>query len=565
MTDPGREGSDAASVTDVPAPARPTSSIGRSSVLLASGTLVSRALGFVSLVILASAIGLNGAAGDAFALANQLPNNVYSLVAGGLLSAVLVPQIVKAGLHDDGGARFINKLITIGVVVFAIVTGIATACAPLLVSLYASSGFDESRLGLATAFAYWCLPQILFYALYSLIGETLNARGVFGPFTWAPVLNNIVAITGLVTFISLFGGANQNRDVGDWTAGHIALLAGSATLGIAVQAFALFFFLGRAGLKYRPDFHWRGVGLASTGRSASWVFAMFLVTQVSGVVESQVASTATGDASINVMKYGWLMFMLPHSIATVSIVTAYFTRMSAHVRDSRVDDLRTDISSALRSILLIMIFAAVGLAVLSFPFSAIFAPSYTEAASLAAVYLAFLPGLIPFTVFFVLLRVFYALDMTRDAFIIQVIQTTIFVSGALVVRAGAESEWIPKEWIAVGLALVLSAAVALQAILSALVLRRPLGHLDTRRVAGQALWFAAAAVPAGAVGWGILQLLGGVAAGAFPVADRFGAIVSMIIAGLGMAVVYFGLLWLTRNPELRAFGQPLLDRIRRRS
>ena len=559
MTDPGREGSDAASITDVPTPARPTASIGRSSVLLASGTLVSRALGFISLIVLASAIGLTGAAGDAFALANQLPNNVYSLVAGGLLSAVLVPQIVKAGLHDDGGARFINKLITIGVVVFAIVTGIATACAPLLVSLYASTGFDRSSLGLATAFAYWCLPQILFYALYSLIGETLNARGVFGPFTWAPVLNNVVAIAGLVAFILLFGGEQENRDDGGWTAGHIALLAGSATLGIAVQAFALFFFLGRAGLKYRPDFRWKGVGLASTGRSASWVFAMFLVTQVSGVVESQVASTATGDASINVMKYAWLMFMLPHSIATVSIVTAYFTRMSAHVRDLRLGDLRADISSALRSILLIMVFAAVGLAVLSFPFSAIFAPTYTEATSLAAVYLAFLPGLIPFTIFFVLLRVFYALDLTRSAFIIQVVQTTFFVSGALVVL-----EVAAREWIAVGLALVLSAAVALQAVLSALVLRGPLGHLDTRRVAGRALWFAGAAVPAGAVGWGILQLLGGVAAGAFPVADRFGSIVSMLVAGLGMATVYFGLLWLTRNPELRAFGQPLLDRIHRK-
>ena len=561
MSEPTSEGSDAASIANVPEPPRPASSIGRSSVLLASGTLVSRVLGLVSIIVLSVAIGVNSSAGDTFALANQLPNNIYSLVAGGLLSAVIVPQIVKASLHDDGGAGFINKLLTIGLVAVFIVTVIATACAPLLVSLY-GSGFTEANIALATALAYWCLPQILFYGLYSLLGETLNARGVFGPFAWAPVVNNVVAIGGLVTFITIFGGAMEHKDASQWTIAEVALLAGSATLGIAAQAFSLFFFLGRAGIRYRPDFHWKGVGLANTGRAASWVFGIFLVSQVSGVVEATVASSASagGDASINAMKIGWLMFMLPHSIVTVSIVTAYFTRMSTHVRDGRLDELRNDISSAIRSILLVMIFAAVGLGVLSLPFSAVFGNKYDEVVSLGAVYLGFLTGLVPFTVFFVLLRVYYALDRTRWAFFIQVIQTSVYVVLALLVGAFA-----PKEWTAVGLTLALTTAVTVQAVLSAVVLRRHLGQLDVGRVFVQGLWFLAAAIPAGAVGWGILQLLGGVGADAFPVTNRLDAIVSMLVAGFSMAVVYFGLLWVTRNPELRSFGQPIITRIRRRN
>ncbi|MBC7592265.1 MAG: murein biosynthesis integral membrane protein MurJ, partial [Salinibacterium sp.] len=473
MTEPVSEGSDAASIVDVPEPPRPASSIGRSSALLASGTLVSRVLGLVSIIVLSVAIGVNSSAGDTFALANQLPNNIYSLVAGGLLSAVIVPQIVKASLHDDGGAGFINKLLTIGLVAVFVVTVIATACAPLLVALY-GSGFSDANIALATALAYWCLPQIMFYGLYSLLGETLNARGVFGPFAWAPLLNNVVAIGGLVTFITIFGGEMEHRDPSQWTIAEVALLAGSATLGIAVQAFSLFLFLRRAGIRYRPDFRWKGVGLANTGRAASWVFGIFLVSQISGVVEVSVSSSASGggDASVNAMKIGWLMFMLPHSIVTVSIVTAYFTRMSTHVRDGRLDELRNDISSAIRSILLVMIFAAVGLSVLALPFSAVFGNKYSEIVSLSTVYLGFLTGLVPFTVFFVLLRVYYALDKTRWAFFIQAIQTSVYVGLALLVGAFA-----PKEWTAVGLTLCLSTAVTVQAVLSAIVLRRHLGHL----------------------------------------------------------------------------------------
>ncbi|MDQ1554821.1 MAG: putative peptidoglycan lipid flippase, partial [Microbacteriaceae bacterium] len=279
--------------------------LGRASVLLASGTIVSRVLGFVKVVVLAAAIGqVASSSADSFAIANQLPNNIYALIAGGLLSAVLVPQIVRAGLHDDGGQRFINRVVTLGIVLFVGVTLVATIAAPLLITLYAQQstsgrGFTPDALALATTFAYWCLPQVFFYALYSLLSEVLNARNVFGPFTWAPVLNNVVAIAGLVAFMVLFGNSQVNSTVGVWGPDRIVLLAGTATLGVAAQALILFLFWRRAGLRYRPDFRWRGVGLGATGRAAGWLFAMILITQIAGVFQSRIASIATGDAASN--------------------------------------------------------------------------------------------------------------------------------------------------------------------------------------------------------------------------------------------------------------------------
>ncbi len=539
-----------------------SSGIGRASALLASGTLVSRILGFVNAIVLAAAIGYIGAAADGFTLATQIPNSIYALIAGGLLSAVLVPQIVRAAVHDDGGQRFINRLVTLGIVVFLLVAIAATLAAPLLVNLYAQSGergFTPDGIALATALAYWCLPQIFFYSLYSLLGQVLNARNVFGPFTWAPALNNVIAVAGIGVFILLFGPDPAHRDASTWTPEMVALLGGTATVGIAAQALVLTLFWKRAGLTYRPDFRWRGVGLGRTGTAAAWVFGMILVTQLAAIVETRVATLATGSASLGALKYAWLIFMLPHSIVTVSIATAYFTRMSGHARDGRLGDVRTDLSAALRAILLVMVFATVGLAALSYPFSAVFGGDFEDVSALATVIIAYLVGLIPFTVLFLLQRVFYSLEDTRTVFFMQVLQSVIFVVGVLLVAMA------PTTVIAIGIALVMSVAGTIQTVVSALLLRPRLGGLDARRVLVRSVQYLGAALVAGALGAVLVWLLGGYTDGGFGSSSRMGGLATMAAAGLAMAVVYFGILWIARNPELRAFAAPIQARLGRRS
>ena len=540
--------------------------LGRASALLASGTIVSRLLGFVSAIVLARAIGTKGAGADTFAIANQLPNNIYAIIAGGLLSAVLVPQIVKAGMHDDGGQRFINRLVTLGLAVFVLAAVGATVAAPWLVALYSqqssdgSSGLAPDETALAIAFAYWCLPQVLFYAIYSLLGEVLNARKIFGPFTWTPVLNNLVAIAGMVVFIAAFGGDPAHVHADTWTPSMIALLAGSATLGIAVQGLGLFWFWRRAGLSYRPDFHWRGVGLGATGKAASWVFGMIVVTQLAGIVQSNVASIAAGDddASVSILRYSWLIFMLPHSIAAVSIATAYFTRMSTHAHEGNLAGVRTDFSASMRTIGLIMVFSAVGLIVLAYPFSAIFAHRFADIQDMAFVVMTYLVGLVPFSVLFLIQRTFYSLNNTRTPFFLQVFQSVLFVLGALVV-----STW-DREWIAVGIAAVTAIAGSAQALAAAVLLRRRLVRIDATHILRSYATFVIAAVPAAAVGFGLLVALGGTTQGGFAVASIPSAIVSMALIGTAMALVYVGVLVALRNQELGEIIRPIVRRVRRR-
>lgn len=538
--------------------------LGRASVLLASGTLVSRALGFLNAVVLTWALGLNGQGSTAFAVANQLPNNIYAIIAGGLLSAVLVPQIVRAALHDDGGQRFVNRLVTLGVVVFLAVTALATVCAPLLVGLYANDAgqLRGDGIALATAFAYWCLPQIFFYAIYSLLGEVLNARRLFGPFTWAPVLNNVVMIGSVLLFASVFGADPAHRDAAQWDGAEVTWIAGGATAGVAAQALVLLLFWRRTGLGFRPDFRWRGVGLGDAGRAAGWTFGMILVTQLAGIVQSQVATLAEQeDGSVRALQVTWLVFMLPHSIIAVSIATPYFTRMAGHARDGRLDDVRADLSSSLRTVGMLIVGAGVALVAASVPFAALFGRTERELIGTTLVLVAFLVGLVPFSTLFLAQRTFYALGDTRTPFFVQLAQAGLFVAGALIVAT------FPSPLIAIGIAAVTSIAGIVQCALALLLLRRRLGSVDGRTWGRSYGVFALAAVPAGAAGVAVLALLGGFGSGPFgrlATGDAWAAVLSIALIGGVTMTVYLGVLALVRMPELTALAGPVIRRLRRR-
>ena len=243
-----------------------SSSIARSSAVMAAGTLASRLLGLVRNALLIAALGATASgAAEAFNIANNLPTQLYNLVIGGVLNAILVPQIVQA-LRRRNGEELVNRLLTAASAAMAAVSAVLTVAAPLVIMLYAS-GLDQWQ-PLAFAFAFWCMPQIFFYGLYALWGQVLNARSSFGPYMWSPVINNIISIGSLIVFLRVYGHYTASQDPGIWDAGRIAMVGATTTLGIAVQAMVLYIPLVRSG--FRPRLMWgmRGLGLgAKIGRA----------------------------------------------------------------------------------------------------------------------------------------------------------------------------------------------------------------------------------------------------------------------------------------------------------
>jgi putative peptidoglycan lipid II flippase len=391
-----------------------------------------------------------------------------------------------------------------------------------------------------------------------LFGEVLNARKIYGPFTWAPVLNNIVFISGLLLFGRLFGSSNTANAV-EWSAEMVALIGGAATAGIAVQAFILMLFWRRAGLHYRPDFRWRGVGLAQTGKAAGWLFGMILLVQIAGVVQANVATLATseGQPGLAVLRFSWLLFMVPHSVITVSLATAYFTRMSSHASRGDTDSVVADVTVSLRRIGALMVLAAAGLATLSVPFAALFGGDESTIVAMGVVISAYALGLVSFSLVFVVQRVFYSLDDTRTPFLFQIVHTAVFIG--LAVAASSLS----SNQLAAGIALSASVASTAQLLVALWLLRRKLPGLPVGKILARLVGFVGASAPAVIAG---VALVAGAGSLMIPGLERTSigfALLTIVVVGAVMTLMYVGLLLLLRSSDMRGILQAIRRLIHR--
>lgn len=547
---------------------RPRHSLRRSSAIMASGTATSRVLGLVRNMLLVAAIGLNADAANAYDAANRLPNAFFAILAAGVLNAALVPQIVKA-LHREGGERTVDRILTIGGVITLGATIAFTVTAQAWIALY-TDGWSPEMLALGTAFAYWCIPQLFFYGLYTLLGQVLNAKSQFGPFMWAPVLNNIVSIAGLLVFLAVFGPFDTANPLApdEWTPGAIALIGGTATLGIAAQALILIVPLVRGG--YRWHWRWRGPKgeLTVIGRVASWALAAVAVEQVGVLLVMQVASAAAtapgadagGEIAGNAAYFQALsLYLVPHSVITISLATAMYTAMAGHVTRGDMASLRRDLSHGLRTVGVLTVFATAAM-ILFAPYivrAILITATVEEVQSVAWVMSAMVLGLVPLGATVLFKRVYFVLEEARSIFYMHIPMTIAWVGIAWAFRLWTEPRW----WtVGVGLGLAMSNVVGV--VLRAGGLSRRIGGLDGRRVLVLHAKAALAVLVASGVVWALMLTVP-------PIQDlegvggRIAAVAVVAGGGLILLGVYAGGLWLLRVQEARDAAQPILRRLGR--
>ncbi|MHA7304419.1 murein biosynthesis integral membrane protein MurJ [Arthrobacter sp. TMN-49] len=543
------------------------SNAARSSASLAIGTLASRILGFIKGIVLGIAIA-GTTVGNIFEGANILPNLIFLMLAGGVFNAVLIPQIAKASKQPDKGADFISRLLTLGVIGLLVLTAIVMLLAAPIMGL--STSFTGKQLELAITFGLFLLPQIFFYGLFSLLGQVLNAHNSFKAYAWAPVINNVVAIAGLLVFIVVAGGvATSPHTVDNWTTAQTWMLAGTATLGIVVQSAVLLLPVHRLGLNLRPKFGWKDSGLGAAAKVAVWTMGTMIIGNLSFIIILRVATIPTGgDASadpdagipgILILNRATELYIMPHSIIALSIATVMFTAMAHAAASKDASGLRTSLAGALRTTGMATVFAAIALVVLSGPFGMLFGGSQEVVGRQIAITLSILAIGAPFySINFILNRVFYAQENAKTPFIIQCIMVCIGLGGALL------ASLLPHEFIIYGLAASYTLSNVLGPVVSHLFLRAKLGDYGGGLIMRAHMRFLAAALVAGIAGELALMLFGSTSTGGFMWSSIAASAVTLAVVGTIMAVAYILVLKRMRVQEVDALLNPLISRVRNR-
>ncbi|WP_297589723.1 murein biosynthesis integral membrane protein MurJ [uncultured Mobiluncus sp.] len=534
---------------------------GKSSAIMAAGTLVSRVLGFVRQWLLVVAIGGFGIA-DSFNTANILPNTLYNLLAGGILNAILVPTIVRALANNNGkeGVDRVNALLTLASIALLGLTVLSVALAWPLVMLFAG-GMQPKLFNLTVIFALWCLPQIFFYGTYALLGQVLNSLSSFGPYMWSPVVNNLVGIAGLGVFINFYGTApSHDFDVSRWDAPRIALLAGSMTLGIALQAIILVFPLMHLGFRLRANFHWHGLGFRHTGRVAAWAFAGLLANTCMNLIVARIASAANGAGQLDgnfypgfaIYQYANTLYMLPQSLVTISVTTAVFTSMALHATRDDIPALAGDYLHAARLSSLFNFLLAGMLIVGALPLANVTATALPpqQAQALAVILTILSLGIPAQVIFSTTSRALYSLEDTRAQFFLMLFFPFVTaILGLIAYFMLSPFFWVPVTTAAEPVSLTASAVLGL-----VLLHRRGFSHSVFQEIFGHYLRLLVATVVAGIPAWVLLTFVIPTPGADWSYGATFvsGAWRCLVVA-LVMAPLYFGMLWIFRVREVRGF------------
>jgi len=524
-----------------------TSGVVRAGATMAVATVASRVTGFLAKVVIAGVIGFS-LVNDAYNVANTLPNIIFELLVGGVLTSVAIPLLTRARADPDGGTGYTNRLMTMALVGLLVATAAAVLAAPALTRLYLSSG-DTTDPVLATQLAYLLLPQIFFYGMAALFGAILNTKERFAAPAWAPVVNNVVVIVvGVLLGLSTRGQATISTLSRD----QLLLLGLGTTFGIVMQAVVMLPSLRRAGYRFR--WQWGGdARLREAGALMLWAIGYVLISQIGYVVTTRLASGARGGY-VALYNYGSMLFQLPYGVLGVSLLTAIMPRMSRHAADGDMRAVKRDLGLAngLSAVALVpvtaaMIALAVPLTIVSARYGKV---TEGDAQVLAYTLAAFAVGLLPLAITLVQMRVFYAMKDGRTPTIINAIMVAVRIP--LLLAAAT----LPTEWVVPGLAGAMSVSYLVGVIVGEIWLHARFGSMGFSATLSTIARAALASAAGGAAAWWVAMRL-------LPVSDSLGgAVVQLLVGGLVGLIVAGAALVVLRVPEIDALRRRLAARLR---
>ncbi|MET8877018.1 lipid II flippase MurJ [Nocardia sp. NPDC004604] len=522
----------------------------RDSGSIAIATLISRVTGFGKQLLLLTALG--PAIASAYTSANLIPNMITELVLGAVLTAMVVPTLVRAEQEDDdGGAAFVRRLVTAAFAVLAAATLFAAAATPVLATRVFVSSDGKVNTELTTALTYLLVPAILFYGMSALFTAILNTRQNFKPGAWAPVLNNVVVLVVLALYALTPG--EITLDPVRMSDPKLLVLGGGITLGVATQALSLLPAIRRNNIDLRPLW---GIDarLRQFGKMGSAIIVYVVISQVGLIVSNHIASAADA-AGPAIYTNAWALLQLPYGVLGVTLLTAIMPRLSRNAAADDTPAVVDDLSVATRLTMIALVPVVtfltlagpqVGEALFGYARFSGDAERLGEAVSWSAF------ALIPYSLVLIHLRVFYAREQawTPTWIILGITTIKILFSVLAPFLASSSDQVVIILGVATGLGFLAGA------IIGGYLLHQSLGDLRMVNVGRTVTRVLLASVAGGAVMLIVDKVLG---------LDRLsggpGSLIRVTISAIVMFAVAFGLMRLAGIPEIVAITVAISRRL----
>ncbi|HET7236005.1 MAG TPA: murein biosynthesis integral membrane protein MurJ [Actinomycetota bacterium] len=420
-----------------PDPADTPAAFVRNTVVMSTGTALSRLTGFLRLSAMAFALGITESRlADAYNIANITPNILYELALGGILTSVVVPVVVEwLQLHGrDAAWDVVRRLFKLALVVLTAIAVLGIVLAPWIVDLYTSGVPEPQRAAtaaLATFFLRWFMPQVLFYGLGAIATGLLNAHRRFAAPMFAPIANNLIVIATFAIFAAMPGPAPGSEQLA--TDAQTYVLAIGTTLGVIAMTVALWPSVRATGFRFRWAAERGAQAVRTMARLATWVVVYVVANQIGYLIVLILAAEIQGGYTAYAAAF--ILFQLPHSIFAVSIFTALLPAMSSRWADGDVEGFGRFLTQGLRATAAVLIPAALGYLVLARPIVRLLLEHGVAGPSsgdlVAEVLVLFALGLFPFSAFQLLLRASYAMQDTRTPALVNIAATGLNIGANL--------------------------------------------------------------------------------------------------------------------------------------
>ena len=396
-------------------------------------TAVSRLTGFVRNWAMAYALGVT-VFSSSYVVANNIPNMVYELVAGGVLSSVFIPIFIER-LKRDGEAdawRVASYVFNLALVVLGLVAIVGTVWAEPFVRTQ-TFRISAQEAEVATRFFRFFAVQIVFYGAIAIVTGVLNSYRRFLAPAVAPIFNNLVVIATLLGFYLPFRETDPDLAVTG--------LAIGTTLGVVTMALVQVPSLFKVGLRYTARIDLRHPALRAMGRKVLPIFG-YVATNMVALSFRNAYAFEVSDKGPAALQYAWMFYQLPYGIFAVSLATAIFPELSTAAAERDWDGFRDRFNKGLRATAMLILPLAALLVALAEPVIMLYrAGDFTadDVPLVAGVLLWWAVGLFSFAAYMYVLRAYYSLQDTKTPMLTNLVVTALRVAlyAGLTVGVGA--------------------------------------------------------------------------------------------------------------------------------